>query len=718
MIFGTKKRGMNMADLVMYLAVALKHLRLIILLTCVCVLGGLTYYVYARPAYFSNSTVRFKYFALPVDSDKIFHDSGFRDFVPQFNSRPVILRTAKRLGLEENERILYRDFVSKIRVAFNSDKNLEIQVWSYYPKLTRVWAETMVEEFLLNREQQRRQYRETAVKTFTEEMTSVSQKIKEVLKSQQLFDENSEKIKSFIDLEQLKELPRQTVIVRNRIEAMERIRKALQESKLDTVEQLSLLMNLDKDIQSKVGQVIAGSEDPDGRKSPSIVVVPSMVSTGDKSPWDDLERRRSQVQQKIKDAGRVYLPGNPRMQVLLKELDDIEKQLGSELEVAKNRFNIEYANLTSKLAELDRKLPEYQASLARERSLKSEKEISEAGQLAWNKIYADMAKILQTIDFAGEKERIQLEYVGITDDNDQRPVSPNKIRILLYALGLGLALGLGVPFLIEFLDHTVTNVEQAEHTFQIRGLGIVPQFADREIEAPLHLGSRDKKVAHLIENFRVIRTNLVSRGMATQIPHVIMIASSMPQEGKTVVSTNLAMSFAQSGERTLLIDADLRRGRLHRCFGLKSSPGLSNVLMEGIPVEEAIRPSTHENLGILSCGKHLTGATELLGSPHFAKLMSDLRQKYQRIIIDTPPVLGLSETSLIQKLTDGVLFVVWSGHTPLRSVKTAIDILHANGANFYGFVLNRMDFNSATNYYNYYYYSSNYYDSYQTAEKA
>lgn len=718
MIFGNKKRGMNMADIVMFLAVGLKHLRLMVLLLCVCALGGLTYYVYARPLYFAQSTVRYKYFALPVDSDKIFHDSGIRDFLPQFNNSTIITRTAKRLGLGDNERLLYRDHISKLKVYFNSEKNLDIVIYTYQPKLARVWGEAMVEEFLLNREQLRRQYRETAVKNFTDEMTAVSEKIKEVLKGQELFEENSEKIKNIIDIEQLKELPRQTIILRNRIEAMERIRKTLQESKLDSVEQLALLSNLDKDIQAKVGQVINAVDEPGGSKSPSIVVVPSMVTTGEKTHWDELERRRAQVQQRMKDLGKIYLPGHIKMQSLTKELDEIDKLLNAELEVAKNRFNIEYGDLQDKLAQLERKLPEYKASLAMDRTIKSQNELSQAGQLAWGKIYSDMAKVLQTIDFAGEKERVQLEYVGIVDDHDQRPVSPNKYKIMLYALAIGLALGVGIPFLIEFLDHTVTNVEQGEQTFKIRGLGIVPQCDEKEIEAPLHLAPRDKKVAHLIENFRVIRTNLVSCGMSTQIPHVVMIASSTPQEGKTVVSTNLAMSFAQAGERTLLIDADLRRGRLHRCFGLKSSPGLSNVLMEDLPVEEAIRPSLHENLSILSCGRHLSGASELLGSPYFAKLMSDLRQKYQRIIVDTPPVLGLSETSMIQKLADGTIFVVWSGHTPLRSVKTAIEILQVNGANFYGFVLNRMDFNSATNYYNYYYYSSNYYDSYQTTEKA
>ena len=139
--------------------------------------------------------------------------------------------------------------------------------------------------------------------------------------------------------------------------------------------------------------------------------------------------------------------------------------------------------------------------------------------------------------------------------------------------------------------------------------------------------------------------------------------------------------------------------------------------MEKMPVEDAIRKTANENLVVLPCGQHIEGATELLGGMGFSQLLDELKQKYQRIVIDTPPVLGLPETSMMQSLVDGVVFVIWSGRTPYRSVKTAIEILNANHANFYGFVLNRLDLSTTTNYYHYYYYSSYYYKSYQALEK-
>ena len=170
--------------------------------------------------------------------------------------------------------------------------------------------------------------------------------------------------------------------------------------------------------------------------------------------------------------------------------------------------------------------------------------------------------------------------------------------------------------------------------------------------------------------------------------------------------------------RTLLLDTDLRRGRLHRLFGLRKTPGLSGVLTGAITLDEACRPCGKDGLNVLTAGAHLESGTEMLSTPKFVEVLAELRKRYDRIIIDTPPVLGLSETSIIQEHTDGVLFVVWGGRTPINHIKVAVEMLQNNGANFYGFILNRLDLSSTTNYYHYYYYSNDYYHNYHALENA
>ncbi len=423
-------------------------------------------------------------------------------------------------------------------------------------------------------------------------------------------------------------------------------------------------------------------------------------------PWDALAEDQQKVKTQIEEASRIYLPGHRKMIELSKQLDLINERLEAELQVAMTRFDLQFQELLNKKHDLEGKLPEYQELTRKHAKLISQLQIYDMSRLPYDSYLADMKKEMNAVEFAGEKERINLKYAGLIEVRDEA-MSPNRLHIMMLSLLGGIVLALGVPFLIEYLDHTMTNLEEVEHSFRMRGLGIVPQSEATETFQPLEDGITQKH--GLVENFRVIRTNVLSMGALSKHPHVVMITSAMPKEGKTVISANLAASFALTGAKTLLIDTDLRRGRLHRLFGYRKEPGLSNVLLGECTLEEAFRPTAQENLTVLSAGRHLDSGTELLGSETFAALVTELRGRFDRVVIDTPPVLGLSETSIMQSLVDGVLFVIWTGHTPARGVQSAIETLRANGANFYGFVLNRLDLNATQNYYQYYYYSYDYY---------
>jgi capsular exopolysaccharide synthesis family protein len=398
------------------------------------------------------------------------------------------------------------------------------------------------------------------------------------------------------------------------------------------------------------------------------------------------------------------------VKAIIKEINTAEVLLEGELASAMDRLKIESDHLIDLQKTLNAKMPEYHKSMAAYMEVTNAEQIINGSMVQWKVHLENLTKEQERIEYAIEREHVVFNYSGITEINDV-PVSPNRFTLLLLTTVVGIGLGLGIPFLIEYLDHTLSNLEEVETTFQLRGLGIVPKLESADTTVAMMDVEQSKKT-HLLENFRVIRTNLLSMGSVTKPPHVMMVTSAMPKEGKTVVSSNLALSFAQTGAKTLLMDTDLRRGRLHRLFGYRKQPGLSGVLLGQHSLEDAIRPTAHENLFILSAGQHLETGTELLGSQQFKDVMITLRQRFERIVVDTPPVLGLSETSVIQGLIDGVLFVIWSGHTPVKAVKSAIEMLQSNGANFYGFILNRLDLSASANYYQYYYYSHDYYYHY------
>jgi capsular exopolysaccharide synthesis family protein len=392
------------------------------------------------------------------------------------------------------------------------------------------------------------------------------------------------------------------------------------------------------------------------------------------------------------------------------EIERFQIRLEGEMKDALERLNFRFKDLNQRLASLEKKLPELEKAEQELKRSTEDQGIVASGMQRWvNQL--KFSKMNYEADlFAFDRDRIKLSYHGLTQLNEN-PVSPNRMGLFMYATILGLMLAVGVPFMIEYLDHTLSNMEDVEATFQLRGLGIIPKLATSDENSTL-LDRATSKETNLLENFRVIRTNLLSMGSVTKPPHVVIVTSAMPKEGKTFVSTNLALSFAQTGAKTLIMDTDLRRGRLHRLFGYRKQPGLSGVLLNQVTLDEAIRPTQSENLFMLSAGQHLETGTELLGSQKFLDILEELKKRFERIVMDTPPVLGLSETSILQNHVDGVLFVIWSGQTPIKSVKAAIEILQANGANFYGFVLNRLDLSATANYYQYYYYSHDYYYQY------
>jgi len=751
MIPGLNKRVINFYDLMLYVALARKHLRLMVLLVCMCLLGGLAIYVYSRPVFYSRSLIKVDEMPLPVDSDTVYHDSGYTTIIAELKSPAIVERTAARLGVNADYRTIMRKYIRLLRIDPSPEGNgLEVSFYSYDPTWPAHWTEYMVDEFVKEREEMRAQYRDTITKSWGSVIDEAGRKMDDNLDREFSVQDQSKLVNATIDMNRLRNVPVQIVQIKQRIDALDGVIKKLDDPTLTVVARLSLIDSVSKETPLNLGEVVTGSglsfaqpnAATDGMKqmdavadsTPSVTTDDNAADTGadavdsagdqivvpaiaGEPEWLTLDRQQRRIEDALAVASIKYLPGNRHMQVLNGQLEAVRRSLDLDYQTAVSRINVERQSLVDQEQYLEQKLPEYQQINHQYAKLQQDNHLHDAGDLAWQNIISGAEKYINELDYTADKERVNLEYMGILELRGD-PVSPNKLTLIILALGLGGVLAFSIPFLIEYLDFTLSNLEEVETTFQMRGLGVVPQLTN-STGTPLLLGvGDDNGDRNLVENFRVVRTNLLAMGTLSKAPHVTMITSAMPKEGKTVISSNLAVSFVQMGEKTLLIDTDLRRGRLHRLFGLRKSPGLSDVLLGKVPLEDALRPGGQPNLTILSAGQHLESGTELLGSQAFTDLMAELRIRFSRIVMDTPPVLGLSETSILQPHVDGVLFVIWSGRTPIRNMKTALDILQANGANFYGFILNRLDLSSTANYYQYYYYSSDYYHSYHSLENA
>jgi polysaccharide biosynthesis transport protein len=303
------------------------------------------------------------------------------------------------------------------------------------------------------------------------------------------------------------------------------------------------------------------------------------------------------------------------------------------------------------------------------------------------------------------------------------PSSPNKIRALLLAIIAGLGGGIGLAFTMEFLDNTLKNPEEAENYLRLPNLGVVPEFssvngktayAPRELmngrESTVLPPGRELVTTHgsysrVGEAYRNLRTALLL-SRAGGPPKVTLITSAMSREGKTVTAVNTAVMLAQLGAPVLLIDADLRRARCHRVLAVDNHLGLTEVLAGSRELHEMIRVTEIENLHFLGSGSVPPNPTELLGSGKMIETLLELREHYEYVVIDSAPVLPVSDSLVLAKLTDGVMLVANGSATPRQQVKTACARLEYARAKILGVVLNKVKIHSAD--YHYYYHQDYY----------
>ena len=305
-------------------------------------------------------------------------------------------------------------------------------------------------------------------------------------------------------------------------------------------------------------------------------------------------------------------------------------------------------------------------------------------------------------------------YVAVVDSADS--VSPvttgGRTNLLLGAL-LGLILGVGAAFFLEYLDRTVRTSADVETLLSIPVLGIIPRLRKLRPESeeddghgalPLMVALDPLDPA--AEAYRNLRMNLMFMSTDDEPIRTLLFSSPGPNEGKSTTAINFAVMLAQQGQRVLLIDADLRRPALHRAMDVLREPGLTNLMVGDAELREAVRPNVLPNLDLLPSGPFPPNPSELLNSKTMQRLLEEFEGKYSHVILDTPPILAVTDSAVLGVHTDGVVLVLRSGETEQRAAERAVDQLRRVGVRVFGAVLNEVS--SATveeSYYMQYYYS-------------
>jgi tyrosine-protein kinase Etk/Wzc len=374
-------------------------------------------------------------------------------------------------------------------------------------------------------------------------------------------------------------------------------------------------------------------------------------------------------------------PSHPDVVAVDSRIRQLEGQLGA---IGRNYLS----SLNDQIGSLDAVLARFGSELERI----PEKEVQFARLERQTDLLAELYTLLQTrLKEAQVAEAVEDPTVRVVETAilPIEPVSPRPMQNMALAGVLGLLLGMGLAFVREYMDTRLHSSDQVEHLFGLPTIARLPLMS-------LGNGANGRQKAlvtltqaHSVgaEAFRNLRTN-VRFVRAGQGATEMVVTSPAPQEGKSFTAANLAIALAQQGLNTLLIDADMRRSVQHLQFGVENTPGLSDLLVSEGEAETAIQPTHVERLHLLTAGVHPPNPAELVGSPRMELLLEKLRGTYDSIVIDSPPMLAVTDASVLGKKTDGVILVVRAEKTEKDAINLAIQQLRHVGARVLGVVVN------------------------------
>ena len=413
-----------------------------------------------------------------------------------------------------------------------------------------------------------------------------------------------------------------------------------------------------------------------------------------------LLERLADTEQKLASLSEIYSPEHPEIASLRKMFDKITTQVNDRLdgilEGLKAKTLSSKAGLDRLQAEVDSaKSKDIKAAIDRRPYFQAKRDL-ESLQLVRERL---------TLRIIQEKVDAAIPRAGIVEIIDKaepslRAVHPKKKVIIPVAIVIGLAIGIGLAFFIEYLDTSVKTIDDVERALQAPVLGVIPQNVGSLLEE-----GPDSPHA---EAYRVLRTNIMFSQKDSKF-NTVTIVSGGAGEGKSTTTFNLANIFAQNGQRVLIVDSDLRRPSLHKILKVSNSVGLTNYLLKQNTLEEVIQTTPLATLDFMPSGKLPSSSMGVLSSAQMKELIQDLKRRYDWVFFDSPPIMGVSDASILASEVDMVLQVIQYRRYPQPMTIRAKQMIEKVGGNLLGIVLNNISMAADENYY---YYSGYYYDYY------
>jgi len=429
-----------------------------------------------------------------------------------------------------------------------------------------------------------------------------------------------------------------------------------------------------------------------------------------------------------------FKPGYPRLAQVQAQLEDSKQRLASQIKSVVEGINSAYYAAAAKEKDLRTQMDRQKSAALELKDASVEYAILSREADTNRQLYDSVVERIKEVGLAAE---IPASNIFILDNAEVPllPSAPQKRLTVMIAAVFGLMAGLGWAFLSEHFDNTLRTPEDVERNLHLTNLVVVPDFFSLPknatkwrlpftarkpaLDSQLCMPNKSPVPTNLrftviTEAYRKLRTSILY-SRPGRPPKTILFTSSTSGEGKTISVTNTAIMFAHLGYNCLVIDADLRRPQCHRALRVNNDRGLTDFLVGQEKLEQVIKPTPVANLSVLNCGAAAPNPAELIGSQNMQDALEQLKSRFDFILIDSPPVMPVSDAVVLSNMVDGVVFVVRGQDTPKNWVKGALSELRRERSKLLGVVLNRVDLRSA-DYEDYYqYYDGEYYSSVRLA---
>ncbi len=703
-------------DFRMYMAIILFRWKWIVVCFLYALLAGVIYLHVAPKRYQSRTEIMIYRDPLLEVSREGARWTNLHTHMYMLNHNRLHERVVSRLSAEwatdlgGRARMYPRVIVSQGRGV---NPMVVVLVQSHNRDYTRVFLETLVEEHQKEWQNVQRQARNSAGEMLEQELARLDQQIRAaedaVIEYQRLHDIARVEARGTMEsryLVGLMERRNQLTTELMLLEAQNPHLQGLNASVIGDVARLTRETGLVRSVEDIPDAARYVGERDASRASAENGQAGEEVIPG----FQSLRVRLHQLQEEEAELAVSLRDDNPRLRDLRNDIQRIERELQTMAEVQMRNLQDRHQALSIQLGAIETAEYQWQARnlMASQRQAEYRRLQSVVSRLVshHNTLYGRLHDMRVSEELKAE------HFVPEDVTTPQSPIWPDPMRILSVALAVGLGSGFGLAFFLQMTDNKVHSIKDVEVGLGIPFLGGIPYWAHSRLTSTIRPIVTEEHSIGAIEAYRALRTGVLG-ALRQKNDKVLLITSADSREGKTLTALNMAIMVAQMGKRVLLVDMDLRRGRIHRSLGLEREPGVTDVLREGHGLGKAVQKTSIENLDVAPSGSDIDDSAELLQTIDVQKFFFSVYDEYDYIFVDTSPVLRVTDSVILASQGVGqVLFVARVGFTPKSMLRYAIDML--KDASVLGLVMNSIEMHRISSLYyayqfpNYAYYSNAY----------